>query len=132
MFLLTDPTFTNGALNERMEEEMLSMSTQICTQGAIKAGWLTKRGGRWKSWHKRWCVLASRGLFYFKTQSDSKAAGVVVMRGCSVEDAALHEDISQDNCFCVRTPMRNYYFSAENEMEKMDWIDTLSAAVANR
>ena len=32
-----------------------------------KTGWLSKRGGRIHTWHKRWFVLTGDLLFYYKT-----------------------------------------------------------------
>lgn len=34
---------------------------------ARKVGWLSKRGGRIHTWHKRWFVLTGDLMFYYKT-----------------------------------------------------------------
>lgn len=40
---------------------------------ADKAGFLTKEGGRWKSWKKRWFVLKNDLIYYSKKQVKKKS-----------------------------------------------------------
>jgi len=37
-------------------------------QPADREGWMTKQGGSYKSWKKRWFVLKGTQLFYFKNK----------------------------------------------------------------
>lgn len=32
------------------------------------AGWVTKRGGKWKSWRRRWFILNERRITYHTTE----------------------------------------------------------------
>ena len=38
-------------------------------------GWLSKRGGRIHTWHKRWFVLTGDLLFYYKSPQVSVCGG---------------------------------------------------------
>jgi len=38
---------------------------------------MTKQGGSWKSWKKRWFVLSGSNLYYFKTRKDTEQTGVI-------------------------------------------------------
>ena len=38
-------------------------------------GWLSKRGGRIHTWHKRWFVLTGDLLFYYKSPQVSVCVG---------------------------------------------------------
>ena len=54
--------------------EMASPSLQ-----ARKMGWLSKRGGRIHTWHKRWFVLTGDLMFYYKTPQVLKFASCQTM-----------------------------------------------------
>ena len=43
---------------------------------AVKAGFLLKRGHRFKSWKRRWFVLRGHFLMYYKKPTDTQPAGV--------------------------------------------------------
>lgn len=46
-------------------------------QNAELKGWLTKQGGKIKSWKKRWFVLTENCLFYFKNETDKEPCGII-------------------------------------------------------
>jgi len=49
-----------------------------------KTGWLSKRGGRIHTWHKRWFVLTGDLLFYYKTPQDTRPTGTIPLAGNKV------------------------------------------------
>lgn len=44
---------------------------------AEKKGWLTKQGGRIKTWKRRWFILSDNCLFYFKAPGDKEPCGII-------------------------------------------------------
>eukprot|EP01156_Anaeramoeba_ignava_P021723 Anaeramoba_ignava/c19616_g3_i1.p1 GENE.c19616_g3_i1~~c19616_g3_i1.p1 ORF type:complete len:190 (+),score=74.07 c19616_g3_i1:1-570(+) len=50
-----------------------------------KKGWLTKQGGHYKNWKKRWFLLSYNCLYYFKSEKDSKPRGIIPLDGVTVE-----------------------------------------------
>ena len=65
-----------------MVSTALSIARYLSPQ-ARKAGWLSKRGGRIHTWHKRWFVLTGDLLFYHKSpQVDLKGALCVCVCVC--------------------------------------------------
>ena len=45
----------------------------------IKEGWTVKRGGKKKTWRKRWLVLTKKSLLYYKTKEDNLPQGVITL-----------------------------------------------------
>ena len=45
-------------------------------------GFLTKQGAVRTNWKRRWFILASDFLFYYKTKKDTEPTGVIPVRGC--------------------------------------------------
>jgi len=42
-----------------------------------KDGYITKQGGKIKTWKRRWLVLKGNTLYYFKTKKDRDVTGTV-------------------------------------------------------
>eukprot|EP01116_Phalansterium_solitarium_P003438 TRINITY_DN14262_c0_g1_i1.p1 TRINITY_DN14262_c0_g1~~TRINITY_DN14262_c0_g1_i1.p1 ORF type:complete len:692 (-),score=238.55 TRINITY_DN14262_c0_g1_i1:205-2280(-) len=111
--------------------------------GAVKEGFLFKRGGgkKSKAWKKRYFVLVDQNLLYFKSDKEKKAQGVIFpLRKYVVEcdDAAdAVSDASESQQFFFRLnprggdpAERTYHFYSENGAERADWVDLLEAASA--
>lgn len=87
-----------------------------------KSGYLTKLGGKLKTWRRRWFVLKNGVLSYYKTQNDvnRKPQGQIVLdEVCRVnraEGAATFE---------VSTSKRNYYLTADSISTMEEWIRVL-------
>lgn len=47
-------------------------------------GWLYKRGGRWRSWNRRYVILSSSVLYYFRTPDDAEPLGLVPLEDIRV------------------------------------------------
>jgi len=70
---------------------------------AEKAGYLTKEGGKFKTWKKRWCVLKKNVIYFSKKK--------------------------KKNCFEIQTPNRTYYLVPENEAEMNKWIESIRQSI---
>ena len=59
----------------KMENEDTAFGNSV----AVKMGWMTKQGGRIKTWKRRWFILSDHVLYYFKEKQEetSKACGIV-------------------------------------------------------
>ena len=55
---------------------------------AEKKGWVTKQGGRVKTWKKRWMVLKDNCLYYFKKPD--------VSRDLSKQSSIRHQTIENN------------------------------------
>ncbi|KAH3757122.1 protein serine/threonine kinase [Pelomyxa schiedti] len=94
-----------------------------------RRGWLTKEGGNWKSWKRRWFVLDSGRVLYFAHESDRTPKGTFSLENAAHIRIVDHAKQKSKLCFQVATPARTYYMFSENNADRLAWIDTLNAAV---
>ena len=73
------------------EIKMETQDTKFGNSVAIKMGWLTKQGGRIKTWKRRWFILSDGVLYYFKEkvqqEETSKACGIVPLEDIVVSES---------------------------------------------
>merc|ERR1711974_288398 len=50
----------------------IKMNAEGVFTNAEKKGFLTKQGGRVRTWKKRWFVLTNNNLYYFRSEQDEK------------------------------------------------------------
>ncbi|XP_076065828.1 uncharacterized protein CG43867 isoform X3 [Oratosquilla oratoria] len=87
-----------------------------------KSGYLTKLGGKLKTWRKRYFVLKDGTLTYWKSQSDvhRKPAGQI-----SLDDACRVTRSEGAHTFEVNTGKKIYYLTADNTALVEDWVRVL-------
>ncbi|KAK3853635.1 hypothetical protein Pcinc_039837 [Petrolisthes cinctipes] len=87
-----------------------------------KTGYLTKLGGKLKTWKKRYFVLKDGTLTYWKSQSDihRKPAGQITLN--EVCRVARSEGA---HTFEVNTGKKTYYLTADNTALVEDWVRVL-------
>lgn len=99
------------------------------------AGWVTKRGGRIKTWKRRYMVITNLGIVYFKTpeeqHSGADAQGTIEYADMTavagvVANAVPTVMTGKANSFGVHTENRTYYISAANAEERGKWIRAIS------
>eukprot|EP01129_Flabellula_baltica_P016980 TRINITY_DN9273_c0_g1_i1.p1 TRINITY_DN9273_c0_g1~~TRINITY_DN9273_c0_g1_i1.p1 ORF type:complete len:445 (-),score=101.65 TRINITY_DN9273_c0_g1_i1:33-1367(-) len=94
------------------------------------SGWLTKEGGRNKTWKRRFMVIEGHHLAYYKKENKRDKAGEI--------DLSISKDIyrvnykKKKNCFQIGTPSRTYYCCAGSEEEMDNWIEVLNSMCADR
>ena len=95
-----DPEFLAKMYNCIKEKEikMENEDTAFGNSVAVKMGWMTKQGGRIKTWKKRWFILSDHVLYYFKEKQEetSKACGIVPLEDVTVREV---EDAKRKFCF---------------------------------
>eukprot|EP01112_Ceratiomyxa_fruticulosa_P018548 TRINITY_DN594_c0_g1_i1.p1 TRINITY_DN594_c0_g1~~TRINITY_DN594_c0_g1_i1.p1 ORF type:complete len:439 (+),score=108.18 TRINITY_DN594_c0_g1_i1:321-1637(+) len=89
-----------------------------------KEGYLTKEGGGFKSWKKRWFVLKAGKLSYFKGKGDTEVLGEISLATCG--HIKVTDRKKKSNGFEVATPSRTYYLCADNDQERDEWIRLLN------
>ncbi|KAI1296676.1 Uncharacterized protein HDE_05241 [Halotydeus destructor] len=96
-----------------------------------KSGYLTKLGGKIKTWNKRWFVLKAGNLYYYKNQSDvirQKLRGQIKLD----ENCRVTNNVSSTNFhISVMTKKKEkvYYLAAESREDQVSWCRILSDAV---
>lgn len=91
---------------------------------AARKGYLSKRGGSIKTWHKRFFIVVGHRLYYYKDDSSkNEPLGSVKCKGPeSVQPVA---DTSRPNCFRIISEERTLYCQAENENDMNSWMNFL-------
>ncbi|XP_077994864.1 pleckstrin homology domain-containing family H member 1-like [Glandiceps talaboti] len=119
-------TGNDGAAFEEPEQKLLKTSqpdSPTKLDIGEKSGYLTKLGGKVKSWKKRWFVLQNGQLMYYKSKNDTsgKPLGQILLDGkCKV----VKSDSS--HCFELATPQRTYYLTAESHQAVEEWLQALT------
>lgn len=64
-------------------------------------GYLTKEGGKHKSWRKRWFILTDNCLYYFKNPSDKEPLGIIPLENLEIRECTdTRKNVSLSIC-CV-------------------------------
>jgi len=93
---------------------------------ALKEGILTKRGGNWTNWKKRWFKLMPTGhLEYFMLSKQGGGATGKPLNRVQLEGARIGTDDRRVFCFSVETPGRTFYMSADSSTEMKEWMEAL-------
>jgi hypothetical protein len=97
-----------------------------------RSGWLAKQGQYIPTWRRRWFVLKSGKLFWFKESHvvrSSRPRGIIPVASClSVKGAedAIHKPFSFELTAHGRSAM---YFIADSEKDKEDWINAVGRSI---
>ena len=121
-------------------------------RGASREGWLVKRGGRIKTWKRRWVVLAAGGvLYYFDDPKAAAPKGVVPLEdvivrysaerafafslahsedeGALIKSAKASHAAGQRSSSLVQGHHDTFIFPAESEHERQLWVRALKKEV---
>ncbi|KAL0214913.1 hypothetical protein P9112_007097 [Eukaryota sp. TZLM1-RC] len=119
-------------------------STLICVKNHSKPssvyfeGYLTKRGGFFKTWKRRWFVLKHCTLNYYADPFDDTAKNSLIIKQESVvaepslaqyQSLKLSKALSRFLVFQSQPGQREFYLLATCKEERDRWIDKISAAI---
>merc|ERR1719264_741620 len=97
-----------------------------------KSGYLTKLGGKIKSWRKRYFVLKNGTLSYWKSQHDShrKAQGIIVLdESCRVSRAEATNTFETASPSESGTGGKTYYLTADSTSLMEEWVRVLQNVI---
>eukprot|EP01097_Dermamoeba_algensis_P003444 TRINITY_DN23_c0_g1_i1.p1 TRINITY_DN23_c0_g1~~TRINITY_DN23_c0_g1_i1.p1 ORF type:complete len:251 (-),score=50.18 TRINITY_DN23_c0_g1_i1:1037-1789(-) len=101
-------------------------------KNVVKDGWMTKQGGQWKSWKRRWFVFDGDTLYYFKTPKDSEETGYVQLTRQSV---VKEEDKKKKPMFSIHPSpdaKRVYLMYPDHPEDIKEWIQVLTRAIESK
>ncbi|RIB18736.1 hypothetical protein C2G38_2141975 [Gigaspora rosea] len=115
-------TEPEGDLNTEEAQETLQHET------LIKSGYLAKRQERRKvgnkNWKRRWFVLRSTKLAYYKSEKEYELLRILDLNDIhAVAEVKLK---NRTNVFGVVTPKRTYYVQAGSKRELDDWVEAIN------
>ncbi|XP_054721007.1 uncharacterized protein CG43867-like [Uloborus diversus] len=114
------------SMNSIEQPRMSIISENTRRDNFEKCGYLTKLGGKLKTWRRRWFVLKNGTLSYYKTQNDV---------GRKPQGQILLDDVSRVNraegasTFEVATSKRTYYLTADSNSTMEEWIKVLQNVI---
>uniref|UniRef100_A0A6B2LQ84 PH domain-containing protein n=1 Tax=Arcella intermedia TaxID=1963864 RepID=A0A6B2LQ84_9EUKA len=89
----------------------------------MKTGYLTKEGGRYKSWKKRFMAIEGDDLNYYKKDNKKEKMGSIPIQSITEIEPTYYK--SKKHCFLVATEPRTFYIVAPNEEEMNSWVTVL-------
>ncbi|XP_011483991.1 pleckstrin homology-like domain family B member 3 isoform X2 [Oryzias latipes] len=132
------PLFLSPNFDLRAHVESLGHGVTGCTDLRLTprrcAGFLTKRGGRVKTWKKRWFLFDTdhRRLAYYTDCDERKLKGVIYFQ--AIEEVYydhLRTATSSPRpslTFCVKTYDRLFFLVASNAVSMRIWMDVIVTA----
>ncbi|XP_056236829.1 pleckstrin homology-like domain family B member 3 [Seriola aureovittata] len=132
------PLFLSPNFDLRAHVESLGHGVVGCTDLRLTprrcAGFLTKRGGRVKTWKKRWFLfdMDHRRLAYYTDCDERKLKGVIYFQ--AIEEVYydhLRTAASSPRpslTFCVKTYDRLFFLVASNAVSMRIWMDVIVTA----
>eukprot|EP01125_Pyxidicula_operculata_P008527 TRINITY_DN2857_c0_g1_i2.p1 TRINITY_DN2857_c0_g1~~TRINITY_DN2857_c0_g1_i2.p1 ORF type:complete len:403 (+),score=103.12 TRINITY_DN2857_c0_g1_i2:58-1266(+) len=95
-----------------------------------KCGWLTKEGGRYKSWKKRFMVIEGNELVYYKKEAKKERCGEIILNTVDASQIQPVDYKGKKFCFQIVTPGRVYHIVASSDSDMDDWIKNLKTSIA--
>ncbi|KAF8950464.1 hypothetical protein BGZ46_004524, partial [Entomortierella lignicola] len=92
----------------------------------IKSGYLMKKGERLKIWKKKWFVLRTTELAYYKDSKEYELLRITDIR--DVHRAAEVPVKHKSAVFVILTPRRTFTVQAKDVAEMKDWIQAINQA----
>ncbi|KAG0233258.1 hypothetical protein BGX31_004876 [Mortierella sp. GBA43] len=111
-----------------MEADLdLGPSLETLQEGQIlKSGYLHKKGERTKIWKKKWFVLRTSKLAYYKDSKEYVLNRIIDIR--DIHKAAEVEVKNRTGVFLILTPRRTFTIQAESVTEMEEWVEAINQA----
>ncbi|RIA96321.1 hypothetical protein C1645_815487 [Glomus cerebriforme] len=90
----------------------------------IKSGYLSKKQERRKNWKRRWFVLRSTKLAYYKSDKEYELLKILDMN--DVHAVAEVKLKNKQNVFGIVTHKRTYYVQAASKKELDEWVEAIN------
>ena len=96
----------------------------MINETTVKSGYLEKKGEKRKTWKKRWFVLRSSKLAYYKNEKEYQLLRFIDVG--DIKTVASVELKKSVNTFGIVTPKRTFYVRASSRQEMESWIQVLN------
>ncbi|XP_056426887.1 pleckstrin homology domain-containing family A member 2 isoform X2 [Hyla sarda] len=112
-----------------MPQHLHKPSSSVC---ALKSGYCVKQGNMRKNWKRRFFVLSSLSISYYKCETDREPLRCIHLREilktheCLVKSGDL---LMRDNLFEIITAPRIFYIQTDSPQEMHSWIKAINAAI---
>ncbi|KAF9204935.1 hypothetical protein BGZ49_004674 [Haplosporangium sp. Z 27] len=125
-----EATFSDEQYDSDLEAEGefdLGPSRETLHEGQIlKSGYLHKKGDRIKIWKKKWFVLRTSKLAYYKDDKEYELLRIIDIR--DLHKAAEVEVKNRTGVFVIITPRRTFSVKADSTAEMEEWVKAINQA----
>ncbi|BEJ07345.1 hypothetical protein CcaverHIS641_0406140 [Cutaneotrichosporon cavernicola] len=110
------------------DDDVSHSKADVEGQRVHKSGWLIKKQERRKAWKKKWFVLRSTSLAYYK---DNKVEEYSLSRAIELTSVHSAVPVTQEKAkhpfsFAVVTSDRTFFLEASSAEEREDWVGTIN------
>eukprot|EP01118_Nematostelium_gracile_P004408 TRINITY_DN1515_c0_g1_i2.p1 TRINITY_DN1515_c0_g1~~TRINITY_DN1515_c0_g1_i2.p1 ORF type:complete len:636 (+),score=184.40 TRINITY_DN1515_c0_g1_i2:1123-3030(+) len=92
-------------------------------------GWLTKEGGTFKTWRRRWMVLKDRTIIYAKHESTGQL-GEINLKGLNPSHVTKSNYKGRKNLLAITTPTRTFYLQGDSTAEIDQWFNAIKGVLS--
>ncbi|KAF9996767.1 hypothetical protein BGZ79_009519 [Entomortierella chlamydospora] len=123
-------TFSDEQYDSDLEDDgELGPSRETLQEGQIlKSGYLHKKGERIKIWKKKWFVLRTSKLAYYKDSKEYELLRIIDIR--DIHKAAEVVVKHKTGVFVILTPRRTFTVQADSTTEMEEWVYAINQARA--
>jgi pleckstrin homology-like domain family B len=109
---------------------LLDQRSHVTVTATACRGFLTKMGGRFRTWHKRWFVFEreKKGLAYYADRAETRLRRTIAFRAMEdvfVDHLRMVKSPNPAWTFCLKTVERSYFLVAPSAEAMRIWIDVL-------
>eukprot|EP01137_Pigoraptor_chileana_P025657 Opistho-2@95439 len=109
-------------------QEFVDKEKPLAYVTGMKEGFLHKKGKANNKWAKRWFVMDGVSISYFKQKQDPAPKDTLPVKDVNVTVAS--EKTGRPYALHISCAGRNYFVSAENGKDIVDWMSAIRAARA--
>mmetsp|Transcript_90244 Transcript_90244/g.145940 ORF Transcript_90244/g.145940 Transcript_90244/m.145940 type:complete len:140 (+) Transcript_90244:148-567(+) len=108
------------------------------TNGASMEGWLYKRGEVKTNWTRRWCTLHRDEMKYYKKKDSFNPQGEILVEQIVEVKSGRAGGLTEmngeenDNGFVLTTSDRTFFFMADSNVDKFEWIQSIGDELIRR
>ncbi|XP_072050458.1 rho GTPase-activating protein 22-like isoform X2 [Amphiura filiformis] len=121
---------------------MAERTSSIPSDEILYSGYLKKQGGAFRTWQRRWFVLAGEYLYYFNKEEDTRPLGAIPLRNNKVEKHPHNPDDpskflfeilpGQDGQTRIIHSHESFLLWAASLQESDEWIQHLRRVIYGR
>nr|CAB3264937.1 pleckstrin homology domain-containing family A member 1 [Phallusia mammillata] len=127
------PTFVHGPESAVASDDFGAnpfVDSKLDSQDILKTGWAVKQGHVRKNWKRRYFVLRSDSLSYYKSDHDKEAIRTIpINEVLAAKEETGDSSKQRDNLLLVATTDKIYYMQTDTPEEMDSWIKAFSNAV---
>lgn len=110
--------------------ELVTVHGTLVDQSSVRfsrTGYLTKQGGKVKTWKERWFILDRNEFSYYEKVGSRCAKGKIDLRDCKGTRKFILPQVipGKEFAFELTLPWRDYIMVSDNVKDRDDWVHVI-------